>query len=69
MPIIDERGAKSISGWFKDKQDTQHTITIGGDEHPFIIKVSNDTELASMKVIFMRNGIKFKVDESKISSN
>lgn len=65
MPIIDERGAKAISGWFKDKKDTPHTVSFGD----YNITVGNDQELATLKLILMRNRIKFVVDNPPFSKN
>ena len=69
MAIIDERGAQAISGWFKEKADIPHTITILTDK-PVNIKVENDRDKAFISVLFMRNGIKFIVDDiNNISKN
>jgi hypothetical protein len=65
MSIIDEKGAKSISNWFKDKKDTKHTISFGD----FNINVDNDQELGTLKLILMRNDIKFVVDNPPFSEN
>lgn len=69
MAIIDEKGAKAISGWFKEKQDIPHVITITDDKNPLMIRVDNDREKATLELIFMRNGIKYKVDNIKFSDN
>lgn len=65
MPLIDEKGAKSISGWFKDKKDTPHTVSFNNLD----LSVSNDTELATLKLILMKNNIKFTVDNPPFSKN
>ena len=69
MPIIDERGAQAISGWFKEKADTPHIITILTDK-TFDLRVENDRDKAFMSVLLMKNGIKFVVDDiNHISKN
>ncbi len=70
MPIIDEAGAKAISGWFKEKRDTPHTITVISEKTPFNLNVDNDQDKAKLVMILMRNGIKHIVDDiNQISKN
>jgi len=59
MSIIDEKGAKAISNWFKDKKDTPHTISID----KLKLELRDDRELATLELILMRNSVKYKVDE------
>ena len=59
MAIIDDKGAKSIAGWFKDTKDRKHVMTINVDNLPLTLKLDNDVELATLKLICMRNSIKF----------
>jgi len=69
--LIDERGVKALSGWYKqDERDIVHTITIIPDNFPLLLNIKNDSELATIKVILMKNGIKFIVDDiNNISQN
>lgn len=69
--LIDEKGVEAISGWYKqDERDTSHTITIMGDKFPLLLNIKNDSELATIKIILMKNGIKFIVDDiNNISQN
>lgn len=69
-PIIDDAGGRAIANWFKEKKDIPHTITIMNATLPLNINVYNDREKATLELIFMRNGIKYIIDDiSKISQN
>jgi len=68
--IIDEKGAKAISKWFKDDiDDTTYCLTI---DNPVIIKTKNVQEFATMKILLAKNNIKYKLcndDIKNISDN
>jgi hypothetical protein len=69
-PIIDDAGARAISGWFKEKADVPHTITILADKLPLMLNVDNDTDKAKLVMILMRNGVNHIVDDiNNISKN
>ena len=38
-PLIDEAGTKAIMGWYKEKKDVPHTITIISDKLPLSLNV------------------------------
>lgn len=71
MGIIDDKGAKAISGWFKDdKSDVTHCLSITNVDPPIVIKTSNIQEFATMKILLAKNGIKYELtDVSNISKN
>lgn len=69
-PIIDDAGGRAIANWFKEKKDVPHSITVINSSLPLTIHVANDREKATLELIFMRNGIKYIVDDiSRISPN
>jgi hypothetical protein len=69
MGLIDEKGAKAISNWNKDTSAKEsHNISILIDDNiPLVLKVDNDIEKSNLKLILMKNRIKF--NENKIIQN
>lgn len=65
MPLIDDAGAKAISKWFNNKQDTPHIVSV----NDMLLKINSDRELATLELILMRNSIKYKVDDITLSKN
>jgi hypothetical protein len=63
MTLIDDKGAASIVKWLDSgkKYDPQ-TFTIL-TETPIDLHVKNDSEEATLRLILMRNGLKFTINK------
>jgi len=71
MGIIDDNGARTISRWFKDKDDNIiHCLTINSVNPPIVIKTRNIQEFATMKILLAKNDIKYELTNiDNISKN
>lgn len=69
MPLIDEAGARAISKWVQEKKRNVYDVTILS-EPPLVLRVDSEIEEANLRMVLMKNRIKFNIEEIKnISPN
>jgi hypothetical protein len=65
--LIDEAGTKAIAGWMKKETNEHHLVSFTINETIVTLSTNTENEFGTLKLILMRNGIRFDID--KISKN